>query len=62
MKGIMMTKKYTPIELGKELVQATARANGDVSNNPRVMQAWREHERELQQQLWNLQHGRSDSR
>lgn len=57
-----MTKKYTPVELGKELSQAAARASGAVSNDPRAMQAWREYERELQQQLWDLQHGRSDPR
>lgn len=53
---------YTSVELAEKLQEAIVQSSGAVSNDPRVMQAWREEQRQLEQQLWNLQQGRFESR
>lgn len=53
-------RQLTPAELAAELIEADRRINNPPSNDPLMSQVWREHQRELEQLLHDLQHGRSD--
>ena len=54
-----MAPKYTPKELAEQLTETSRRLTGSPSNDPNVMAAWKDHQRELEQQLHDLQHGRN---
>ena len=54
-----MTQKYTPKELAEQLTETSRRLTGSPTNDPSVLSAWEDHQRELEQQLHDLQHGRN---
>lgn len=54
-----MAPKYTPKELAQQLIETSHRLTGSPSNDPNVLSAWKDHQRELEQQLYDLQHGRN---
>lgn len=56
-----MPPKYTPEELAEQLNETSRRLTGLPSNDSHVLAAWKDHQRELEQQLFDLQHGRNQS-